>query len=159
MHSLRYCEHHETPGSLLQLCYLQVLLAVCKHAFSQHSQVIVLKWPLGAVLKHAICCCACSMRQLRMFLDEYPDIPYSTLSYTCGECNYGGKVTDAHDRHTLMTVLESYYTPHAVDQESFHLSVTGKYVIPPSTNYQVNIARSTFIPITGAFPGANGCVP
>jgi hypothetical protein len=36
--------------------------------------------------------------QLRMFLDEYPEIPFATLSYTAGECNYGGKVTDSHDR-------------------------------------------------------------
>ena len=33
-----------------------------------------------------------SVRQLRMFLDEYPDIPFDTLAYTAGECNYGGKV-------------------------------------------------------------------
>ena len=33
-----------------------------------------------------------SARQLKMFLDEYPDIPFDTLQYTCGECNYGGKV-------------------------------------------------------------------
>jgi hypothetical protein len=76
-----------------------------------------------------------------MFLDEYPDIPYSTLSYTCGECNYGGKVTDAHDRHTLMTILESYYTPQAVSQDSFQLSISGKYIIPPSTNHQVCMPR------------------
>lgn len=36
-----------------------------------------------------------SARQLKMFLDEYPDIPFDTLQYTCGECNYGGKVCTA----------------------------------------------------------------
>lgn len=50
-----------------------------------------------------------------MFLDEYPEIPYDTLRYTCGESNYGGKVTDAHDRHTLMTILDDYYTDRILD--------------------------------------------
>ena len=34
-----------------------------------------------------------SARQLKIFLDEYPDIPIDTLQYPCGECNYGGKVS------------------------------------------------------------------
>lgn len=54
-----------------------------------------------------------------MFLDEYPEIPYATLSYTAGECNYGGKVTDAHDRHTIMTILATYYTPELVENPSY----------------------------------------
>ncbi|KAF5834888.1 hypothetical protein DUNSADRAFT_8192 [Dunaliella salina] len=35
-----------------------------------------------------------SMRQLRMFLDEFESMPLDMLKYTAGECNYGGKVTD-----------------------------------------------------------------
>ena len=36
-----------------------------------------------------------SARQLKMFLDEYPQIPFEALQYTYGECNYGGKVGDS----------------------------------------------------------------
>lgn len=79
----------------------------------------------------------CSVRQLRMFLDEYAEIPLATLAYTCGECNYGGKVTDAHDRHTLMTVLEVYYNERVANQEKVALSPSGKYIIPAHTDYQV----------------------
>ena len=52
---------------------------------------------------------------------EYADIPYDTLSYTCGECNYGGKVTDGHDRHTIMTILADYYTPQ-IARDSYRFS-------------------------------------
>jgi dynein heavy chain, axonemal len=52
-----------------------------------------------------------SMLQLRMFLDEYSEVPKALLTYTCGECNYGGKVTDDKDRRTLMTLLQDFYQP------------------------------------------------
>ena len=67
-----------------------------------------------------------SVRQLQVFLNEYESIPYDTLKYTCGECNYGGKVTDGHDRVTLMTILNDYYTEHIHDKD---------YVSSPSGLY------------------------
>ncbi len=77
-----------------------------------------------------------SVRQLRMFLDEYPEIPFATLAYTCGECNYGGKVTDAHDRHTLMTVLSTYYTEPLVSDPQYRFSPSGVYYAPHNADYQ-----------------------
>uniref|UniRef100_A0A452QQ37 Uncharacterized protein n=1 Tax=Ursus americanus TaxID=9643 RepID=A0A452QQ37_URSAM len=49
--------------------------------------------------------------QLKMFLDEYDDIPYKVLKYTAGEINYGGRVTDDWDRRCIMNILEDYYSP------------------------------------------------
>lgn len=76
-----------------------------------------------------------SVRQLRMFLDEYPEIPYDTLAYTAGECNYGGKVTDGHDRHTLMVVLGTYYTSDIHDP-NYKFSPSGMYYAPAHAEYK-----------------------
>ncbi|PNH00034.1 Dynein heavy chain 7, axonemal, partial [Tetrabaena socialis] len=87
-----------------------------------------------------------SVRQLRMFLDEYPDIPYDTLAYTAGECNYGGKVTDSHDRHTLMTVLSTYYTPR-IHEAGYKLSVSGTYFPQPYTSYKGYVEYINSLPL------------
>ena len=64
-----------------------------------------------------------SMRQLRMFLDEYEEPPLDMLVYTAGECNYGGKVTDAKDRRTLMTILSMFYSEDAAEGGCAQLAV------------------------------------
>jgi len=91
-----------------------------------------------------------SVRQLRMFLDEYPEIPYATLSYTAGECNYGGKVTDAHDRHTLMTVLATYYNPGLVDDQGYKFSPSGLYYAPASASYKQYLEYINSLPLVNA---------
>uniref|UniRef100_A0A8C5QQJ6 Dynein axonemal heavy chain 1 n=1 Tax=Leptobrachium leishanense TaxID=445787 RepID=A0A8C5QQJ6_9ANUR len=55
--------------------------------------------------------------QLRMFLEEYADIPYKVLRYTAGEINYGGRVTDDWDRRCLLSILQDFYQPPVLTEE------------------------------------------
>ncbi|XP_053075250.1 dynein axonemal heavy chain 1 isoform X4 [Acinonyx jubatus] len=64
--------------------------------------------------------------QLKMFLDEYDDIPYKVLKYTAGEINYGGRVTDDWDRRCVMNILEDYYSPSVLFHEHSY-SASGIY--------------------------------
>ncbi|XP_047438259.1 dynein axonemal heavy chain 1 [Mugil cephalus] len=64
--------------------------------------------------------------QLKMFLDEYQDIPFKVLKYTAGQINYGGRVTDDWDRRCLLSVLEDFYCP-AVLTDDHRYSSSGVY--------------------------------
>ncbi|XP_069045720.1 dynein axonemal heavy chain 1 isoform X1 [Lepisosteus oculatus] len=55
--------------------------------------------------------------QLKMFLDEYQDIPYKVLQYTAGEINYGGRVTDDWDRRCILNILQDFYCPAVLNEE------------------------------------------
>ncbi|KAK7127569.1 hypothetical protein R3I93_020220 [Phoxinus phoxinus] len=64
--------------------------------------------------------------QLKMFLDEYQDIPYKVLKYTAGEINYGGRVTDNWDRRCILNILEDFYCPAVLGLEHLY-SPSGEY--------------------------------
>ncbi|RZF38666.1 hypothetical protein LSTR_LSTR003472 [Laodelphax striatellus] len=53
--------------------------------------------------------------QLQMFIEEYSDVPFKVLSYTAGEINYGGRVTDDWDRRCIMNVLADFYKPEVMN--------------------------------------------
>lgn len=55
---------------------------------------------------------------------DYDQIPFDTLSYTAGECNYGGKVTDSHDRRTLM--VSTRYSTGLSSHRSGNVECSGK---------------------------------
>uniref|UniRef100_A0A8C3HTZ9 Dynein axonemal heavy chain 1 n=1 Tax=Chrysemys picta bellii TaxID=8478 RepID=A0A8C3HTZ9_CHRPI len=74
--------------------------------------------------------------QLKMFLDEYANIPYKVLKYTAGEINYGGRVTDDWDRRCIMNILEDFYKPEVLT-EDFAYSESGIYR-QISTSYDLN---------------------
>ena len=79
-----------------------------------------------------------SLRQLRMFLDEAGEdqplaVPLKTLVYLIGECNYCGRVTDAHDRRCLMSILtDENGGPFHVNimDDNYRFSPSGLYYAP-----------------------------
>ena len=71
-----------------------------------------------------------SWSQLKMFLNQYDEIPWEALKYMAAEANYGGRVTDPMDRRLISTILETFYTPKILD-DSYKFSESGTYFSPP----------------------------
>ena len=86
------------------------------------------------------------MRQLAIFLDEYPDkTPFEALKYLTGECNYGGRVTDKCDRITIDVILNDFYSDRIFNDE-YKFSPSGIYYAPPFGDMQSYVAYAQALP-------------
>lgn len=86
-----------------------------------------------------------SMKQLRMFLNEYEEIPYKSLLYMVGHANYGGRVTDDWDRRCLMAILEQFFCDDILD-DKYKFSPSGRYFSPRDGEYDDYISYITSLP-------------
>jgi len=84
--------------------------------------------------------------QLHMFLEENVDIPYEALRYTAAEANYGGRVTDLHDRRCISYMLTDFYCADVL-QDSYRFSPSGTYYAPAFTNLDGYIEYIRALPI------------
>jgi len=71
-----------------------------------------------------------SQMQVKMFLNEQPDIPYKALNYLVADVNYGGRVTDPKDKILISSMLMKYFTPDIMN-DSYRLSRLDGYYAPP----------------------------
>lgn len=71
-----------------------------------------------------------STLQLIQFLDFYDEVPFEALIYMVAEANYGGRVTDTHDRITIDVILRDFYNPAMISEENHKLCESGKYFVP-----------------------------
>jgi dynein heavy chain len=76
-----------------------------------------------------------SVSQLRMFLNEYEDIPWAALNYLAAEANYGGRVTDVWDRRTIITLLSDFYVGDILSP-THKFTENGVYRVPPEGSLQ-----------------------
>ncbi|XP_073413059.1 dynein axonemal heavy chain 3-like [Dendrobates tinctorius] len=71
-----------------------------------------------------------SAKQLQKFLNDYEEAPLDAIVYLTGECNYGGRVTDEHDRRLLLSLLDIFLCEAVITEDHYTFSPSGKYFIP-----------------------------
>ncbi|XP_022090728.1 dynein heavy chain 6, axonemal-like isoform X2 [Acanthaster planci] len=73
-----------------------------------------------------------SIQVLQLLLTTHQDPPWEALRYLTGEVAYGGRVTDSWDRRCLISILNSFYCPEAL-QPSYGYSPDKVYHPLPSS--------------------------
>eukprot|EP01105_Mastigella_eilhardi_P001895 TRINITY_DN122_c1_g4_i2.p1 TRINITY_DN122_c1_g4~~TRINITY_DN122_c1_g4_i2.p1 ORF type:complete len:4382 (+),score=1298.66 TRINITY_DN122_c1_g4_i2:875-14020(+) len=74
---------------------------------------------------------------LTIFLDEYEnETPWTALRYIIAELNYGGRVTDHWDMHTISVYIRRFFSPDALSTANFRLSGLPTYYIPEDGSLQ-----------------------
>jgi len=67
---------------------------------------------------------------LRMYLDEQPEVPYTALNYLIAQVNYGGRVTDDKDIRCIKAMLKNLFRSEIM-QDGYRLSKLDTYYAPP----------------------------
>ena len=67
---------------------------------------------------------------LRMYLDEQPEVPYIALNYLIAQVNYGGRVTDDKDIRCIKAMLKNLLRAEIM-QDGYKLSKLDTYYAPP----------------------------
>lgn len=66
------------------------------------------------------------IKQLRIFIDEYDELPYKVLKFMGAEINYGGRVTDSIDFRLIRSIVDGYICPQMFT-EGYKMSESGNY--------------------------------
>ena len=56
------------------------------------------------------------------------------IQYLVAECNYGGRITDTHDRRLLSTLLSRLVSLKVASNPNVDLAVGNRYTLPPDLN-------------------------
>ncbi|RNA22875.1 dynein heavy chain axonemal [Brachionus plicatilis] len=88
-----------------------------------------------------------SMRQLNFYMDSYEKVQFDALTYLTGECNYGGRVTDVHDRRLINSLLNVFYCENVIDNENYSYFGLDKYHVPKEYTYDAFIDYIRSLPI------------
>nr|XP_018918133.1 PREDICTED: dynein heavy chain 7, axonemal [Bemisia tabaci] len=88
-----------------------------------------------------------SITQLQMLINDYSAVPYGTINYIIGECNYGGRITDELDRKLLITILSNYCNADIVNDPNYLFNPgNDKTQIPICSDYHEFVSSITELP-------------
>ncbi|XP_076804480.1 dynein axonemal heavy chain 3-like isoform X3 [Clavelina lepadiformis] len=88
-----------------------------------------------------------SIRQAQMFLKDYDEVPLVALKYLIGECNYGGRVTDDHDRRLLQSLLCNFLCQEVYQTSSYKFTSSPLYYNPSESSYEAYILYIKSLPL------------
>ncbi|KAL0118616.1 hypothetical protein PUN28_009352 [Cardiocondyla obscurior] len=77
-----------------------------------------------------------SIRQLQNLINETESVPFDTLLYLIGECNYGGKIADRFDQRCLRHLLSSFCDPRVIENDKYSFSNCTEHSIPQRCEYR-----------------------
>ncbi|XP_011706108.1 PREDICTED: dynein heavy chain 7, axonemal-like [Wasmannia auropunctata] len=78
-----------------------------------------------------------SVRQLQSLINETENVPFGTLLYLIGECNYGGKITDRRDERCLRHLLDSFCDSRVIENVTeYSFSDCVEHSVPQRCEYR-----------------------
>ncbi|CAL4065768.1 unnamed protein product, partial [Meganyctiphanes norvegica] len=90
-----------------------------------------------------------SVLQLQMMLNECGgSLPIEALVYLTGECNYGGRVTDARDRRLLHCLLTKFYNKQTLEIENYSMCGLKEYCIPVCDDWKEFVDHIGTMPLS-----------
>lgn len=73
---------------------------------------------------------AISLSQIKLFLEDYDEIPWKALTYMIAEANYGGRVTDPMDRRLIKVMLGTFFTEEIIEDGYHFIPDDDRYYAP-----------------------------
>ncbi|XP_024883298.1 dynein heavy chain 7, axonemal-like [Temnothorax curvispinosus] len=77
-----------------------------------------------------------SIGQLQSLINETENVPFGTLLYLIGECNYGGKIADRLDQRCLRHLLNSFCDPRVIEDAEYSFSNYIEHSVPQRCEYR-----------------------
>jgi dynein heavy chain len=88
-----------------------------------------------------------SRKQIKIFLEEYENIPYQVLDYLIGDINYGGRVTDDKDQRLIKTILNTYLNEKIFQYSKYKFSKSGIYYCPEPGEHDAYLTYIENLPV------------